>query len=586
LSSGETEAEEISRLARKFAYINAIEHDGRASEGSVTGSILAENAELRKRAKLVKSVVAEGVARVNRLSVEEQRAALEAEFPGVLEKRVARKREVSKLDSERSPTLPDLPDAEMGKVVTRFPPEPNGFMHIGHAKAALIGYEYARRYQGKFILRFDDTNPAAEKKEYYGAFRESLEWLGIHPDLVRNSSDDMTKFYDLARKMIETGEAYVCTCSQETMRENRASGKPCVHRSNDADLNLTLWDDMISGRTGKKDATLRFVGDMQSLNTTMRDPVLFRIVEEPHPLKGDAFRVWPTYDFDGAVEDSLDGVTHAMRSKEYELRDELYFAVLRSLDLRQPKMIEFSRLSLKDTTVSKRSLKKLIEQGLVSGWDDPRLPTISGLRRRGFLPEAIREFILGMGLSKVESEPTWDLLESINRKLLDPVARRYFFVEGPVPLVVENAPPVEVSMKLHPQNDYGERKVKTEGKFLISGSDARRMDPGSKVRLIEAYNVEITSGDSDGLRAKYEGREVLENALKVQWVTPEFSSDFEVAVTGQLLINDEYNPNSLRIAKGRIEADADRLSVGEIIQLVRFGFCRLDSPGKAIMAHK
>ena len=371
---------------------------------------------------------------INGMTIAEQKAVLERDFPGEIEKTIARKKEISKNDSEKKFTLPDLPNAQIGNVVTRFPPEPNGYMHIGHTKAAIIGSEYAKKYQGKFIVRFDDTNPAAEKKEFYGAFLESLEWMEIKADLIRNASDDMPKFYEIARAMIEKYAAYVCSCTQEKMRQNRMSGLNCEHRSQTANQNISLWELMITEKTEAKHSTLRFVGDMQSLNTTMRDPVLFRVVEHPHPLKGSSFRVWPTYDFDGPVEDSLDGVTHAMRSKEYELRDELSYAILDSVDLRKPKIIEFSRLRLQNTTLSKRNLRKLIDEGKVNGWDDPRLPTISGLKRRGILPGAIREFVLSMGVSKVESQPTWDLLESINRKLLNPIARRFFFVENPVAL--------------------------------------------------------------------------------------------------------------------------------------------------------
>ncbi|MDA4110966.1 MAG: glutamate--tRNA ligase [Thaumarchaeota archaeon] len=576
--------QEITRLSRKFGFLNALEHDGKASLGSVVGRILAENLELRKQADKIKKIVTGELTEINRLSEEEQRIEFEKEFPGELQRQLTKKKENSKMASEKKTTLPPLEDAELGHVVTRFPPEPNGYMHIGHAKAAILGSEYARMYQGKFIVRFDDTNPAAEKKEYYDAFLESLRWLGIIPDLIRNASDDLPKFYDLARNMIVSSKAYVCSCTQQLMRERRASGQACEHRSNTKETNLSFWDEMVDGKL--ENSTLRFVGDMNSLNTTMRDPVLFRLVEEAHPLRGNSYHAWPTYDFDGPVEDSLDGVTHAMRSKEYELRDELYYSILDSLDLRKPKIIEFSRLQLQNTTVSKRNLKKLIEEGKVQGWDDPRLPTISGLRRRGFLPETMREFVLSMGLSKVESQPTWDLLESINRKLLDPIAKRYFFVENPVALEVEKSPIEKVMMRLHPDFDYGTKVIETEGQFLISKADARRLSVGSKFRLIEAYNVEVLSITESGIHTRRIEGDSGEKIQKFQWVTPKQSFHLEVIVTGPLLINENYNPDSLTVSKGLVETSATALAAGEIFQLVRFGFCRLDSPGVAILAHK
>ncbi|MGA2875347.1 MAG: glutamate--tRNA ligase family protein, partial [Nitrososphaerales archaeon] len=451
--------------------------------------------------------------------------------------------------------------------------------------AAIIGYEYAKRYEGKFLVRFDDTNPAAEKKEYYEAFLESLRWLKIEADEIRNASDDMSIFYNLAERLIENSRAYVCTCTQEEMKKNRGVGIACSHRLQTKQQNMSVWSEMVSGMTERGIATLRFIGDMQSLNTTMRDPVLFRIVNAPHPLKGEEYHVWPTYDFDGAVEDSLEGVTHALRSKEYELRDESYYAILDALGMRKPRIVEFSRLELQNTTVSKRNLRKLIEDGHVEGWDDPRLPTISGLRRRGFLPEAIREFVLSMGVSKVESQPSWDLLESINRRMLDPIAKRFFFVENPVAIEVENAPSVKVVLKFHPDGDFGQREITTGGKFMISEDDAKTLSPGIKIRLIEAYNIEILSVGSI-IKARFLGQDSINHIKKVQWVVPEEALPLSVTIAGPLLLQDQYNPSSLRTAKGLIESSGRNIDVGEIFQLVRFGFCRLDSTGMAILTHK
>jgi glutamyl-tRNA synthetase len=578
--------QEIAQLARKFAYLNALEHSGKANPNALIGRILAEHSELRGESARVKTIVQNVAATVNQMPLSQQKVELENEFPGELQSSLNRKKEISKADASKKAELPDLPDAAIGKVSTRFPPEPNGFMHIGHAKAALLGFEYAKKYRGKFMVRYDDTNPAAEKREYYGAFIKSLGWLRIQPDQVKNASDDMTKFYDIAEQMIQKFRAYVCSCSQEKMRELRAAGMPCEHRSQSVTENTTRWESMLSGNTTAKQAVLRFVGDMESLNTTMRDPVLFRVVEHPHPLLGTRFRVWPTYDFDGPVEDSLDGITHAMRSKEYELRDELYYAILDSVDLRKPRIIEFSRLALKNTTVSKRSLRKLIEEGKVQGWDDPRLPTIAGLKRRGILPETIKEFILSMGISKVESLPTWDLLESINRKLLDPIAGRFFFVSDPVSVEVEDHPQMQVTLRFHPDADLGSRLIQTEGSFLISGADAVSLKIGSKFRLIEAYNCEILGMEGGKILARRVSEVTGEKIPKLQWVIPESSMPFTLMVLGPLLMNEEYNPDSLKMNDGKIESSADSLKPGEIFQLVRTGFCRLDSTRTAILAHK
>lgn len=585
ISMQEQSEEEISNRAKKFALLNAVEHSGKADAGSVVGRLLAGDAKLRKDAARVKRLTELQVLHVNLLFRDRQIEILKEEFPGELESYLSAKKQISKKDAERTVTLPDLIDAVQGAVVTRFPPEPNGFMHIGHAKAAIIGFEYAKKYEGKFLVRFDDTNPSAEKIEYYDAFLESLKWLKIDADKIRHASDDLETFYKLAEKLIESSRGYVCLCSQEEMRKKRASGIECQHRSQTKVENLAHWKEMLSGVKERGIATLRLVGDMQNLNTTMRDPVLFRIVEDRHPLKGNQYRVWPTYDFDGAVEDSLDGVTHALRSKEYELRDETYYAVLDALDLRKPKIVEFSRLDLQNTTVSKRSLRKLVDEGLVSGWDDPRLPTIAGLRRRGFLPEAIREFVLSMGVSKVESQPTWDLLESINRKMLDPISRRFFFVEKPIEIEVDSAPTLEVTLNYHPDKNLGSRVIQTKGRFMIPGDDAKGLTIGTRARLMEVYNIEVVEL-GELISARYVGNDNADKVKKLQWVARDDCRPFSVIVPGPLLLGDEYNPESLRTARGLIESSAESVKLGEIFQLVRFGFCRLDSPASAILTHK
>jgi glutamyl-tRNA synthetase len=580
--------EQLSQLLKKYALLNSTSHNGKAEQGAVVGRIMSEHAELRSESKRIFAMSSAIVREVNSLSLQDQISVLNDSFGDALASEMQRKKEKSRRDSEKLAELPELPGVTVGEVVTRFPPEPNGFMHIGHAKAAILGSEYAKKYKGRFIMRFDDTNPAAEKREYYDAFLDSFAWLHINPDVIKNSSDDIEKFYSIAERLIFAGKAYVCACPQQRMKELRAAGEPCSHRSNSATENLDLWKKMLSKELGRNEATLRFVGDMRSLNTAMRDPVLFRIIDDSHPLLGKKYHVWPTYDFAGPIEDSLDGVTHAMRSKEYELRDEQYHAILDSLGLEQPTIIEFSRLNLHNTTVHKRTLRPLIEERLVEGWDDPRLPTISGLRRRGFLAEAIKQFILSMGVSKVESEPTWDLLESFNRRLLDPISRRFFFIPDPVELLVEHAPDRVVSLRYHPdREEYGERKFHLNDRFFVPSKDAAQFTEGSKIRLIEAYNVEIKNALRKGsVIASYAGEEKMQDISKIQWVPGKENVSLNVMIPGPLLIDERFNPDSLQQINGLIEESGAQIEMGEITQFVRFGFCRMDKQGIAIRAHK
>jgi glutamyl-tRNA synthetase len=582
------EKPEVQLLVRKYALLNAIDHRGQSSAGAVIGRIMAEHPELRTDSKVVGGLARDVTAEVNRKGQQEQLELIEQEFPGFLEAESKRRKQVSDRDSEKKSVLPPLLDAKVGEVVTRFPPEPNGFMHIGHAKAAIFASEYAKAYSGKFIMRYDDTNPAAEKAEFYGAFLESFEWLGLKPDDVKYASDDMQRFYEIAEKMILDSKAYICFCSQEIMRNLRAKGEVCAHRLNTLEKNLESWKEMINGKYPENCATLRFAGDMQSQNTTMRDPVLFRVVLNDHPRQGSKYKVWPTYDFDGPIEDSVDGVTHAMRSKEYELRDELYFAILDSLMMRKPVIVEFSRLGLQNTTMSKRKLRKLVDEGLVDGWDDPRLPTISGLRRRGILPEAIRTFVISMGLSKVESQPTWDYLESINRKLLDPISPRYIFVPDPIALNIEGAPSLVVQLPYHPENEsFGQRTIDATGQLVVPGEDVRHLAPGSKIRLIEAFNVKITDVSENEAFAIFDGDEQIRDIPKVQWLNASANNcELEVWIPGPLVFGEEFNKNSLTKISGLAEPSFAELAEGRIIQFLRFGFCRVDAPKVAILSCK
>jgi len=553
----------IKREARKFALQNAVLFHGTANEKAVAGKVIAalkkDGISPAQILPVVKSVVQE----VNRLSVEQQTKELEALAPELLQRE----------KKERDFSLPDLPFAEKGKVVTRFPPEPNGYLHIGHAKAAVIDCEYARLYDGKFILRFDDTNPENAQLEFYEAQKEDLRWLGITWDREYHTSDNIETHYRLAEQLIRQGDAYVCQCTSEAIKEGRFNSRACHCRDgNTGEKALDLWRGMLAAP--EVGGILRLRGDMASENTAMRDPTLFRMIEQPHPLTGEKYHVWPTYDFAGAVEDSLSGVTHPFRTKEYELRDPVYFKILSLLKLREPHLMEFSRLSIEGMPVSKRKIKPLIEKELVSGFDDPRLPTLRGLKRRGIVPEAIKQFVLQQGFSKVESVVDFSLVESVNRKYLDPRVKRYYYVPSPRHLLVDDAPKKTVKLLLHPDASMGERTVHTGTSFYIPREDAGKMKADSVFRLKGLYNVKIT-GTGDDLTGSYAGEELLADTAKIQWVTDEHLP-LKVLVPGLIFKNDAYNPDSLHEMNGYAEHAVSTLPDGEIVQFERVGFVRLE----------
>ena len=571
--------EDLEKLVRVIALRNAIEHGGKAQLDAVMSKFVASRPDRRANLKDLIPEISSIIQQVNALALADQISHVKGLEP---DREYNRKR-----TAEPGPHLPPLENAVSGKVVTRFPPEPNGFPHIGHAKAAIIDEEYARMYDGKLILRFDDTNPNNEKIEYYDAIMEGLEWLGVRPDLIKNTSDDIETLHSLGMKMVEVGAAYVCTCPQETIHDLRAKGLACACR--DDPLGLDLMKKMFEGALEENEAIIRFKGDMTDLNTAMRDPTLFRIIEGKHPRLGSRIRVWPTYDFAAPIEDSLDGVTHAMRTKEYELRNELYFAILDILDMRKPNLTEFSRLEFEGIPVSKRKIKPLIENGSVSGWDDPRLPTLSAFRRRGFTPQGIRRFVLSLGITLAETKPPFEALESFNRKIIDPTSPRLFFADDPFEIQIDGDAEFRAELKNHPTNtDLGHRTVLVSGSVFVSGNDAKGLSEGDLVRLIELYNISIISIDIPvkKIHAELAGQDIVRSMPKIQWVAKNDIVDFSVLTPKQLYNGDRYNTQSLIIAKGYSESYIQKLGIGAIVQFVRFGFCRIDKQGTAIFAHR
>jgi len=441
-------------------------------------------------------------------------------------------------------------------------------------------------YGGKFILRFDDTNPEHAEIEFYEVQKEDLRWLGIEWDKEYHTSDNLKIHYKLAEQLINQGDAYICKCAPETIREGRFHGKECKCCSASCGDNIDRWKEMISSSV--EGAILRLRGDMTCANTAMRDPTLFRIIEKPHPIHGHKYRVWPTYDFAGAVEDSISGVTHPFRTKEYELRDECYFRILEMLNLRKPHLMEFARLSIEGMPVSKRKIKPLIDNGLVSGYDDIRLPTLRGLAKRGIMPEAIKKFVFSQGISKVESTITFSLVEAINRKLVDPIAKRYFFVQNPVKLMVENAPATEKSIRFHPTDEtMGSRTIQTGDTFFVQKEDMQKLKTGDIFRLKGLFNVKIMAKNG-GVVGEYVGEKLIADSAKIQWTTDNFV-DMHVFIPHLLYQHDKYNDASLEIVTGVAEQAVSSIKTGEIVQFERFGFVRIEHDGNKLtgfFAHK
>jgi len=573
---------DTEKFIKVIALKNSVEHDGKAQVDAVTAKFFGSKPELRSQIKALIPEIKAVVHEINAMLLADQKLLLEELAPG----ETAPKKRIG----EQQLQLPPLEGAVHGEVVTRFPPEPNGYPHIGHAKAAIIDEEYAHMYDGRLILRFDDTNPLKEKLEYYDAIAEGLEWLGVKPDIVKNTSDDIDLLNSYGRKLIELDGAYVCTCSQDTIHDLRAKGLPCECRRDPATA-IERVEKMFGGAYGQNEAIVRFKGDMADQNTAMRDPALFRIIEADHPKLGNKVRVWPTYDFAAPIEDSLDGVTHAMRTKEYELRNALYFAILERLKLRKPHLIEFSRLEFEGIPVSKRKIRPLIDNGTIKSWDDPRLPTLAAFRKRGFVPEAIRKFVLSLGFTLAETKPPFETLEAFNRKIIDPISPRLFFVKDPAEVRVKGVQEMEVMLKNHPTDArLGTRKVKAGDTLYIPGDDAANLKAGVEIRLIELYNIKILGVDlrngALSITAEVGGDEIRQSMPKIQWIAKNDIVEYKVMIPKVLYIGEEYNTNSLEIARGFAESFVSCLKPDAQVQFVRFGFCRIDDSQTAIMTHR
>jgi len=401
-----------------------------------------------------------------------------------------------------------------GRVHTRFPPEPNGYLHIGHAKAICLDFGIAEEYGGKCNLRFDDTNPTKENPEYVEGIKRDIRWLGFDwEDRLYFASDYFGQMYDYAEELIRLGKAYVCDLSAEKVREYRGTltepGRNSPYRDRSVEENLDLFRRMRAGEFPEGSRTLRAKVDMAHPNMNMRDPAIYRILYKPHHRTGDDWCIYPMYDYAHCLEDSIERITHSLCSLEFEDHRPIYDWFLDQLDVFHPQQIEFARLNVTFTIMSKRRLGRLVEEGYVGGWDDPRMPTLSGLRRRGYTPEAIRDFISRIGVAKRDSTVDLSLLEHCVRDDLNRRATRYMAVLDPVKVLIENYPEdrtEELDFVNNPEDpDAGTRKVPFSREIYIDRRDFRedpprrfyRMSPGKEVRLRYAYLVTCTGFETD-----------------------------------------------------------------------------------------
>lgn len=515
-------------------------------------------------------------------------------------------------------------DLETGKhehILTRFPPEPNGYLHIGHAKAVCINFGMKDKFGGRTFLRFDDTNPSKEDTEYVDSIMEDIHWLGFEWDELRYASDYFERMYEAAEKLIREGKAYVCDLTPEQMREYRgtltAPGRPSPYRDRSVEENLELFRGMRAGQYPDGSRVLRAKIDMASPNINMRDPVLYRIVRAHHHRTGDKWCIYPMYDFAHPLEDAIEGVTHSLCSLEFEDHRPLYDWVVQEVGFpHPPRQIEFARLNLTRTLMSKRYLRALVESGTVEGWDDPRMPTLSGLRRRGYPPQAIREFCARVGVAKANSLVDAAMLESCVRDSLNDTAPRAMAVLRPLKVVLTNYPEGEsemVTVENHPAHpEMGTREVPFSRELYIEQEDFMmdppkkffRLAPGREVRLKDAYIIKCEEAVTDAagnvieLRCTYdpESRSGLPGSARkvkgtLHWVDAATCREATVRLYDYLLgeqTQDEdgneltaeqrMNPDSIKVLSGcKVEPRLAQASAGETFQFMRQGYFTADS---------
>ncbi|HLC50005.1 MAG TPA: glutamate--tRNA ligase [Candidatus Nanoarchaeia archaeon] len=541
----------------KYVLQNAIKYKGKANPGAVIGKLFAEHPHLKENAKELSKEVMKIIGEIAKLPLEKQEEKLKEIAPELLEKKEHEEKDIFAFVGIR----------EGEDVVTAFPPEPSKYPHIGHAKAIILNYELAKRHNGKFILRFEDTNPELAQEEFYKIHIDNYEWLGIKPDKIDHASDHMQEMYGYAEKIIKDNHAYMCSCPQETIKKNRQEGNECGCRMMQPDRNLELWKEMFETKAGKY--VMRLKGRMQSPNTTLRDPVMFRVIDEPHPKTKKKYRVWPTYDFENAVMDGIEGVTHRLRTKEFELRNELQRLLQTLCGFKETQIYEFARFNLEGVESSGRIIREKVQKKELLGWDDPSLTTLVALRRRGFLPEAIKSFVISTGITKNESVLTWDDLIMHNRRLLDSGCNRCFFIEDPKEIKIENAPEQDVELKMHPDHaERGVRKFKTHEKFYVAEKDYKEFKDGKLYRLMDCINFkrkkhEFVFDSLEYERYKDHGDKII------HWLPAE-----KDLVKVEVLMPDG------KTRKGLAEHAVDKLKENDIVQFSRFGFCRLDKKEK------
>ena len=575
-----TEKKEARELVEKIVLLNALRYDGKATPKPVFGKLLGEYPQFRQQINEISPIIHDVVHEVNAISLEAQKKIVAEKWPEAL---------IEKKTEETKQLPPLMNTKKYDKVVTRFSPNPDFVLHLGSARAILLSYDYAKMYNGSFLLRFEDTDSKTKKPkiEFYDAVREDLDWLGCKWDGEFIQSDRLQIYYEYAEKLIKAGNAYVCTCEREVFQGKSRAGKSCRCRILGPQENTVLWRQMVDGKYYEGEAVVRVKTDLDHPNPAVRDWPALRIIDTekyPHPRTGSKYRVWPLYNFSAGIDDHLMSVTHIIRGKEHLTNQARQEYMYMHFGWDYPETIHYGRLKITGASLSKSEIVKGMNSGLYKHWDDPRLATLAALRKRGITSEAIHSLIIDVGPKPQDVILSWKNLYAHNRKQIDPTAKRYFFVQDPVKMVVENVSHTfTAKIPLHP--DHLERgiryfEVKPEkGKavFLISKEDIEGITGKSAVRLMDLFNFKLKQNENGTIQATFLG-ESYKDAKKlgaplIHWIPVDSGVPCEVVM-----------PDA-SVVKGVAEDACKALKPNEIIQFQRVGFVRVDSFNEKLIAY-
>jgi glutamyl-tRNA synthetase len=572
---------ELRELIHKSALLNAVKHDGKAQMGPVVGKILGERPEYRDNVKKISTLINKIIKEVNDLSLDEQKRIVEQNWPEALEK--------GKAEEKRLPPLPNVD--RYPHVITRYAPNPDCVLHLGSARAIVLCHEYAQMYKGTFILRFEDTDPKLKRPEleFYDLIRKDLAWLECKPDEEYIQSDRIPLYYEHAEKLLKDGNAYVCTCKPEDFRKKILAQKACECRNLPVEENLRRWKLMFDGGYKEGEAVVRVKTELDHPNPAVRDWPALRVLDTekyPHPRVGSKYRVWPLYNLAAGVDDHLMGVTHIIRGKEHLTNEVRQTFMYKHFGWKYPEAIHYGRLKITGATLSKSKIVQGMREGIYKSWDDPRLATFLALRRRGIQPGAIKKMIVDVGPKTSDVILSWENLYAYNRKILDPTADRYFFVQNPIELTVRHVSQnFDVKLGLHPdhpERGFREYVIQPHGNemsviFWVSGKDVDSSKVGALIRLMELFNVRIEKANLYSAEAVFIS-EPYEDARKakaqlIHWVPIGDDAPCKVVM-----------PDAT-VMEGVAESACRRLKPDDIVQFERFGFVRIDQIDSKLTAY-